>query len=104
MACGVQAGVTYLFVQQCKVLFLASFFPTREGSLCDFIGELMKASVDMADPDRPKPCHVLECRQGGIQDHGCCPGLGRRRGHYVLQYTPLGWSPGALSLTGNTSR
>ena len=99
----VQPGATHLFVQLCKVLFLATFFPTWEGGICDLIGEFMKASVDMADPDGPKPCRVLECWQGGIQDHGC-PGLGHRSAHYVLRHPPLGWSSGALSLTGNTSR
>uniref|UniRef100_A0A9L0SHB5 BOS complex subunit TMEM147 n=1 Tax=Equus caballus TaxID=9796 RepID=A0A9L0SHB5_HORSE len=34
----VQAGVTYLFVQLCKMLFLATFFPTWEGGIYDFIG------------------------------------------------------------------
>ncbi|KAJ1060834.1 hypothetical protein K5549_020804, partial [Capra hircus] len=48
VACGVQAGVTYLFVQLCKVLFLATFFPTREGSLCDFIGDLVHYIVTSA--------------------------------------------------------
>ncbi|XP_044527122.1 transmembrane protein 147 isoform X2 [Gracilinanus agilis] len=36
----VQAGATYLFVQLCKMLFLATFFPTWEGGVgvYDFIG------------------------------------------------------------------
>ncbi|OWK11711.1 hypothetical protein Celaphus_00003862 [Cervus elaphus hippelaphus] len=46
----VQAGVAYLFVQLCKMLFLVTFFPTWEGGIYDFIGEFMKASVDVADP------------------------------------------------------
>ena len=71
----IQPGVTHLFMQLCKVLFSVTFFPTWEGGICDLIGEFMKASVDMADPDRPKPCRIPECWQGGIQDHGC-PGLG----------------------------
>ena len=45
----VQAGVAYLFVQLCKMVFLVTFFPTWDGGICDFIGEFMKASVDVAD-------------------------------------------------------
>lgn len=45
-------------------------------------------------PDRPKPCRVLECRHGGVQDHGCCPGLDHPQAHCVLLKCPLGWSPG----------
>ncbi|TKC45007.1 hypothetical protein EI555_008227 [Monodon monoceros] len=45
----IQVGITYLFVQLCKMLFLATFFPSWEGGIYDFIGELMKASVAVAD-------------------------------------------------------
>ncbi|XP_028921157.1 transmembrane protein 147 [Ornithorhynchus anatinus] len=47
----VQAGASYLFVQLCKMLFLATFFPTWEGGAgaYDFLGEFMKATVDVAD-------------------------------------------------------
>uniref|UniRef100_A0A3B1IR16 BOS complex subunit TMEM147 n=1 Tax=Astyanax mexicanus TaxID=7994 RepID=A0A3B1IR16_ASTMX len=36
----VQAGATYLFVQLCKMMFLATFFPTWEGGagVYDFVG------------------------------------------------------------------
>ncbi|XP_060600054.1 BOS complex subunit TMEM147-like [Ruditapes philippinarum] len=47
----VQAGGAYLFTQLCKMLVLATFFPTTEvptGSL-DILGELMKCTVDLAD-------------------------------------------------------
>lgn len=47
----VQAGGTYLFTQLCKMLVLATFFPTNEissGGL-DVFGELMKCTVDLAD-------------------------------------------------------
>lgn len=47
----VQAGGMYLFTQLCKMLILATFFPTTEvssGSL-DVIGEFMKCTVDLAD-------------------------------------------------------
>ncbi|CAD7692781.1 unnamed protein product [Nyctereutes procyonoides] len=86
----VQAGVTYLFVQLCKMLFLATFFPTWEGGIYDFIGVsgarggagggagagapwppvLTRASTrptgvhegqrGCGGPDRPQPCHVPE--------------------------------------------
>ncbi|KAK3581003.1 hypothetical protein CHS0354_013897 [Potamilus streckersoni] len=47
----VQAGGAYLFTQLCKMIILATFFPTSEvptGGL-DVIGEFMKSTVDLAD-------------------------------------------------------
>ncbi|KAF4521564.1 hypothetical protein B566_EDAN001284 [Ephemera danica] len=49
----VQAGGIYVFTQLCKMLVLATFFPTTEietkdGSI-DFMGEMLKVSVDLAD-------------------------------------------------------
>uniref|UniRef100_A0A8B9WM23 BOS complex subunit TMEM147 n=1 Tax=Bos mutus grunniens TaxID=30521 RepID=A0A8B9WM23_BOSMU len=44
----VQPGVTHLFVQLCKVLFLATFFPTWEGGICDLIGDLVHCFVGFA--------------------------------------------------------
>ncbi|EPY81752.1 hypothetical protein CB1_000714006 [Camelus ferus] len=87
----VQAGVTYLFVQLCKMLALATFFPTWEGDICDFTGEFMKASVVVADLIGLNLV-IPACRQGGIQDPGCCPGLGHRQADYVPLHPPLGWS------------
>ncbi|XP_052804137.1 transmembrane protein 147-like [Mya arenaria] len=47
----VQAGGAYLFTQLCKMLILATFFPTTEiqTSGLDVLGELMKCTVDIAD-------------------------------------------------------
>ncbi|KAH3825876.1 transmembrane protein 147-like [Dreissena polymorpha] len=47
----VQAGGTYLFTQLCKMLILATFFPTNEVATesLDILGELMKCTVDIAD-------------------------------------------------------
>uniref|UniRef100_UPI0035900715 BOS complex subunit TMEM147 n=1 Tax=Myxine glutinosa TaxID=7769 RepID=UPI0035900715 len=48
----VQAGGIYVLVQLCKMLFLATFFPTWEGVTVggfDAVGELMKATVEVAD-------------------------------------------------------
>ncbi|CAH0386981.1 unnamed protein product [Bemisia tabaci] len=48
----VQAGGIYVFTQLCKMLVLATFFPTTDisgsGSF-DFIGELLKSIVDISD-------------------------------------------------------
>ncbi|KAM9732517.1 BOS complex subunit TMEM147-like [Dama dama] len=44
----VQAGVAYLFVQLCKMLFLVTFFPTWEGGVCDFTGDLVHHTVASA--------------------------------------------------------
>ncbi|RUS80121.1 hypothetical protein EGW08_012120 [Elysia chlorotica] len=47
----VQAGGAYLFTQLCKMLLLATFFPTTEavaGSL-DITGEFLKSTVDIID-------------------------------------------------------
>ncbi|GAB5582984.1 probable glutamate--tRNA ligase [Prionailurus iriomotensis] len=43
-----QAGVTYFFMKLCKVLFLATLFPSGKVA-SDFIGEFIKASMDVAD-------------------------------------------------------
>ncbi|XP_076310291.1 BOS complex subunit TMEM147 isoform X2 [Tachypleus tridentatus] len=48
----VQAGMMYLLTQLCKMLVLATFFPTSDisgvGNI-DVIGEFMKSTVDLAD-------------------------------------------------------
>lgn len=47
----VQAGVTYMLTQLCKMLILATFFPASEapaGSF-DVVGEFLKSTVDLAD-------------------------------------------------------
>lgn len=49
----VHAGGTYLLVQLCKMMLLATFFPASEnvddGTSSNLISELLKASVDVAD-------------------------------------------------------
>ncbi|GFG39842.1 hypothetical protein Cfor_08822 [Coptotermes formosanus] len=48
----VQAGGIYVFTQLCKMLILATFFPTNDVSGqegMDFVGEFLKATVDLAD-------------------------------------------------------
>ncbi|XP_037084752.1 transmembrane protein 147-like [Pollicipes pollicipes] len=48
----VQAGSTYVFVQLCKMVLLATFFPAAESTSeqgVDFIAELLKTSVDIGD-------------------------------------------------------
>lgn len=47
----VQAGGAYMFTQLCKMLVLATFFPTTESPTAglDLLGELMKCTVDVAD-------------------------------------------------------
>ncbi|KAF4015355.1 hypothetical protein G4228_006465 [Cervus hanglu yarkandensis] len=72
----VQAGVAYLFVQLCKMLFLVTFFPTWEGGVCDFTGEFMKASVDVADPIG---LNLVMSRNAG-------------KGEYKIMVAALGWA------------
>lgn len=47
----VQAGAAYLVTQLCKMMVLATFFPTTEGSSghLDILGEFMKSTVDLGD-------------------------------------------------------
>lgn len=47
----VQAGGAYLFTQLCKMLLLATFFPSTETALggLDITGEFLKSTVDIAD-------------------------------------------------------
>ncbi|KAL1139798.1 hypothetical protein AAG570_006775 [Ranatra chinensis] len=47
-----QAGGIYAITQLCKMLILATFFPTTDTNIhgqFDIIGEFLKATVDMAD-------------------------------------------------------
>ncbi|XP_067009720.1 BOS complex subunit TMEM147 [Anabrus simplex] len=47
-----QAGGIYVFTQLCKMLILATFFPASDSSgqdSMDFIGEFLKATVDLLD-------------------------------------------------------
>ncbi|XP_021022312.1 transmembrane protein 147 [Mus caroli] len=79
----VQAGVTYLFVQLCKMLFLATFFPTWEGGIYDFIGEFMKASVDVADLIG---LNLVMSRNAG-------------KGEYKIMVAALGWATAELIMS-----
>ncbi|PFX25793.1 transmembrane protein 147-like [Stylophora pistillata] len=47
----VKAGAAYLVTQLCKMLVLATFFPTSDVSAghMDFIGEFLRSTVDFAD-------------------------------------------------------
>uniref|UniRef100_A0A0A9YXN6 BOS complex subunit TMEM147 n=1 Tax=Lygus hesperus TaxID=30085 RepID=A0A0A9YXN6_LYGHE len=48
----IQAGGIYILTQLCKMLILATFFPTSDSSMhgaVDTVGEALKATVDVAD-------------------------------------------------------
>ncbi|KAF7235698.1 hypothetical protein EYD10_17485 [Varanus komodoensis] len=81
----VQAGATYLFVQLCKMLFLATFFPTWEGGAgaYDFIGEFMKATVDLADL---VGLHLVMSRNAG-------------KGEYKIMVAAMGWATAELIMS-----
>ncbi|KAK3541656.1 hypothetical protein QTP86_034661, partial [Hemibagrus guttatus] len=83
----VQAGATYLFVQLCKMLFLATFFPTWEGGagVYDFVGEFMKATVDMADL---LGLHLVMSRNAG-------------KGEYKIMVAAMGWATAELVMSRN---
>ncbi|KAG2470695.1 G3P2 dehydrogenase, partial [Polypterus senegalus] len=81
----VQAGATYLFVQLCKMLFLATFFPTWEGGagVYDFVGEFMKATVDLADL---LGLHLVMSRNAG-------------KGEYKIMVAAMGWATAELIMS-----
>ncbi|NP_001086527.1 transmembrane protein 147 [Xenopus laevis] len=81
----VQAGATYLCVQLCKMLFLATFFPTWEGAAgaYDFIGEFMKATVDLADL---LGLHLVMSRNAG-------------KGEYKIMVAAMGWATAELVMS-----
>ncbi|TMS10557.1 Transmembrane protein 147 [Larimichthys crocea] len=81
----VQAGATYLFVQLCKMLFLATFFPTWEGGagVYDFVGEFMKATVDLADL---LGLHLVMSRNAG-------------KGEYKIMVAAMGWATAELVMS-----
>ncbi|CAM9762194.1 BOS complex subunit TMEM147 isoform X2 [Petromyzon marinus] len=82
----VQAGATYLFVQLCKMLFLATFFPTFDGATAggfDFIGELMKATVDLGDL---LGLHLIMAKNAG-------------KGEYKVMVAAMGWATAELIST-----
>ncbi|KAK5621884.1 hypothetical protein CRENBAI_003575 [Crenichthys baileyi] len=81
----VQAGATYLFVQLCKMLFLATFFPTWEGGagVYDFVGEFMKSTVDLADL---LGLHLVMSRNAG-------------KGEYKIMVAAMGWATAELVMS-----
>ncbi|XP_038669397.1 BOS complex subunit TMEM147 [Scyliorhinus torazame] len=81
----VQAGATYLFVQLCKMLFLATFFPTWDTSVgvYDFIGEFMKSTVDLADL---VGLHLVMSKNAG-------------KGEYKIMVAAMGWSTAELIMS-----
>ncbi|CAM4704302.1 BOS complex subunit TMEM147 [Siphateles boraxobius] len=81
----VQAGATYLFVQLCKMMFLATFFPTWEGGagVYDFVGEFMKATVDMADL---LGLHLVMSKNAG-------------KGEYKIMVAAMGWATAELIMS-----
>ncbi|XP_078060580.1 BOS complex subunit TMEM147 [Mustelus asterias] len=81
----VQAGATYLFVQLCKMLFLATFFPTWDASVgvYDFIGECMKSTVDLADL---VGLHLVMSKNAG-------------KGEYKIMVAAMGWSTAELIMS-----
>ncbi|XP_050786263.1 transmembrane protein 147 isoform X2 [Gopherus flavomarginatus] len=85
----VQAGATYLFVQLCKMLFLATFFPTWEGGAgaYDFVGEFMKATVDLADL---VGLHLVMSRNAG-------------KGEYKIMVAAMGWATAELVMSRFTT-
>ncbi|KAM9299214.1 BOS complex subunit TMEM147 [Gastrophryne carolinensis] len=81
----VQAGATYLCVQLCKMLFLATFFPTWEGvaGAYDFVGEFMKSTVDLADL---LGLHLVMSRNAG-------------KGEYKVMVAAMGWATAELVMS-----
>uniref|UniRef100_A0A224XWS4 BOS complex subunit TMEM147 n=1 Tax=Panstrongylus lignarius TaxID=156445 RepID=A0A224XWS4_9HEMI len=82
----VQAGGIYVLTQLCKMLLLATFFPTTESNMhgqIDMFGEWLKATVDLAD------LAGLYLVLAGI------PG----KGHAKLITAGLGWAGAEAVLT-----
>ena len=57
-------------------MFLVTFFPTWEDGICDFTGEFMKASVDVADLIG---LNLVMSRNAG-------------KGEYKIMVAALGWA------------
>uniref|UniRef100_A0A5F8A3Q0 BOS complex subunit TMEM147 n=1 Tax=Macaca mulatta TaxID=9544 RepID=A0A5F8A3Q0_MACMU len=72
----------HLQVQR-PMLFLATFFPTWEGGIYDFIGEFMKASVDVADLIG---LNLVMSRNAG-------------KGEYKIMVAALGWATAELIMS-----
>ncbi|PIO14810.1 hypothetical protein AB205_0026570 [Aquarana catesbeiana] len=67
------------------MLFLATFFPTWEGAVgaYDFIGEFMKATVDLADL---LGLHLVMSRNAG-------------KGEYKIMVAAMGWATAELVMS-----
>lgn len=72
-------------MQLCKMLFLATFFPTWEGGagVYDFVGEFMKATVDLADL---LGLHLVMSRNAG-------------KGEYKIMVAAMGWATAELVMS-----
>jgi len=81
----VQAGAAYLFTQLCKMLILATFFPTTEfsGETFDVIGEFLKCTVDLADLIG---LHLVMSRVSG-------------KGQLKFMVAGMGWATAELFMT-----
>jgi hypothetical protein len=68
-----------------QMLFLATFFPTWEGGagVYDFVGEFMKATVDLADL---LGLHLVMSRNAG-------------KGEYKIMVAAMGWSTAELIMS-----
>lgn len=67
------------------MLFLATFFPTWEGGagVYDFVGEFMKATVDLADL---LGLHLVMSRNAG-------------KGEYKIMVAAMGWATAELIMS-----
>ncbi|XP_043233696.1 transmembrane protein 147-like isoform X2 [Amphibalanus amphitrite] len=82
----VQAGFTYVFVQLCKMVLLATFFPAAESTPdqgVDLLAELLKTSVDIGDL---LGIHLVMSRVAA-------------RGDVKVLVAGVGWSTAELILT-----
>lgn len=68
-----------------QMLFLATFFPTWEGGagVYDFVGEFMKATVDLADL---LGLHLVMSRNAG-------------KGEYKIMVAAMGWATAELVMS-----
>ncbi|KTG05353.1 hypothetical protein cypCar_00041317 [Cyprinus carpio] len=68
-----------------QMLFLATFFPTWEGAagVYDFVGEFMKATVDLADL---LGLHLVMSRNAG-------------KGEYKIMVAAMGWATAELIMS-----
>ncbi|KAB7494144.1 Transmembrane protein [Armadillidium nasatum] len=86
-----QVGGIYIFTQLCKMLILATFFPTSEGSSesVNLFHEIIKATIDIGD--LLGLSLVIAKTVGGSQSVGS--------GHIKILTAGLGWAAADLFLT-----